>query len=88
MDAIFTLLKEVGAYNAMAALCLLLCILSQLREWKRTDRLERKVEELEEERVKTIIPLLTECKDALKITNQTVERNSRVMEAMLKEKLL
>jgi len=94
MEVALETVSWVAAYNAVTAFCILAFGALMFREWKRTDRIEDELATERKYRTEVLFPLLNECKDALNQNTkviakatETIDRNSRILERILMEKM-
>jgi len=82
MDAVIELTKAFNSYGPVSVLLAGLAVMNGFfiwRDFKRESRQQQQLEELQKVHNEIVLPLLTECKEAIGSCKEVIKQNSTII---------
>lgn len=84
LTEIAKIINDHGPFVTMLAVLILVNIFFIWRDYKREARQQRQIDNLHEMHSRVILPLLTECKEAIAASKEVISQNSDLIMNWLK----
>lgn len=81
--------KALNAYGPAVVICAAMLAVNGFfiwRDWKREDRQQKQIDQLHKNHQDIVIPLLTECKEAISSCKEVIAQNSQLIMSWLRSR--